>query len=71
MSFVAEENNAGVIDFVADITSMCGLGPGGIAAHPHACSYVRCCSHQFIFPQDIVSGHSSTLRVQLQSPPMT
>ena len=45
---MAEETNAGVAVFVADITSMCGLGSDGAAALLSACSLVRCCSHQFV-----------------------
>ena len=46
---VAEETNVGMAVFVADITSMCGFGSDGVAALLSACSFVRCCSHQFVF----------------------
>ena len=36
--------------FIADITSMCGFGSDGAAALLSACSFVCCCSHQFLFP---------------------
>ena len=47
---MAEKTNAGVAAFVADITSMCGLGSDGIAALLSADSLDRCCIHQFILP---------------------
>ena len=47
---MAEDTNAGVAVFVAEITSMCVLGSSGIAALLSACSLVRCGSHQFVFP---------------------
>ena len=46
---MAEDTNAGVPVFVAEITSMCGLGSDGAAALLSACSLVRCCSQQFVF----------------------
>ena len=49
-SLVAEETNAGMTVFIADITSMCGLRSDGIVVLLSACSLVRCCSHQYIFP---------------------
>ena len=49
-SRVAEHANAGVAVFVADTTSMCGFGSDGATARLSACSLVRCCSHQFLFP---------------------
>ena len=36
--------------FIADITSVCGFGSDGAAALFSACSFVCCCSHQFLFP---------------------
>ena len=47
---MAEETNAGLTVFVADITSMCGCGSDGAAALLSACSLVRCCSQQFVLP---------------------
>ena len=47
---MAEQTNAGVAVFDADITSMCGFGSDRAAALLSACSFVRCCSHQFLFP---------------------
>ena len=44
---MAEDTNVGVAIFVADITSVCGLGSDGIAALLSAYSLVCCCSHQF------------------------
>ena len=49
-SLVAEENDAVMRVFVEEITSTCGIGSDGIAALLSACSLVRCCSQQFIFP---------------------
>ena len=47
---MAEKTNVGIAVFVADITSMCGLGSDGVAVLLSAWSLVRCCSHQFVFP---------------------
>ena len=48
---MAEKTNVRVAVFVADITSVCGFGSdGGAAGLLSACSFVRCGSHQFIFP---------------------
>ena len=44
---VAEESNAGVRVFIADITSMCGLGSDRVAALLCACLLVFCCNHRF------------------------
>ena len=49
-SLVAEETKEGVAVFVAEITSWCGIGSGGVAALLSACLLVRCFSHQFVFP---------------------
>ena len=46
---MAENTNAGVTVFVADIASMCGIGSDGVAVLLSACSFVRCYSHQFVF----------------------
>ena len=46
---MAEKPNVGVAVFIADITSMYCFGSDGAAALLSACSFVRCCSHQFIF----------------------
>ena len=46
-SLKAEKTNVGIAVFIADITSMCGFGSDGVAALLSACSFVRCCSHQF------------------------
>ena len=43
-SLMAEVTNAGVRVFVAEITSMCGIGSDGAAALLSACSLVRYCS---------------------------
>ena len=48
-SLVAEKANVGMAVVIADITSMCGFGSDGAAALLSACSFVRCCSHQFVF----------------------
>ena len=48
-SLMAEKTNVGMVVFIADITSMCGFGSDGVAALLSACSFVRCCSHQFVF----------------------
>ena len=48
-SFMAEKPNMGMAVVIADITSMCGFGSDGVAALLSACSFVRCCSHQFVF----------------------
>ena len=49
-SLMTEKTNVGMAVFIADITSMCGCGSDGVAALLSACSLVRCCSHQFLFP---------------------
>ena len=49
-SLMAEKTNVGMAVFIADITSMCGFGSDGAAALLSACSLVRCCSHQLVFP---------------------
>ena len=49
-SFMAEKTNAWMAVYIADITSMCGFGSDGPAALLSACSFVCCCSHQFLFP---------------------
>ena len=48
-SLMAEKTNVGIAVVVADITSMCGFGSDGAAALLSACSFVRCCNHQFVF----------------------
>ena len=48
-SLMAENTNLGMAVFIADITSMCGFWSDGVAALLSACSFVRCCSHQFVF----------------------
>ena len=48
-SLIAEKTNVGVSVFIADITSMCDFGSDGAAALLSVCSFVRCCSHQFVF----------------------
>ena len=48
-SLMAEKIKVGMAVFIADITSMCGFGSDGAAALHSACSFVRCCSHQFVF----------------------
>ena len=45
---MAEHVNVGMAVFIADITSMCGFELDGAAALLSACSFVRCCSHQFV-----------------------
>ena len=47
---MAEKTNVGVAVFVAGNTYVCGCGSDGAAALLSACSLVRCCSHQFVFP---------------------
>ena len=47
---MAEKANVEMAAFIADITYMCGFGSDGAAAFLSACSFVRCCSHQFVFP---------------------
>ena len=47
---MAEKTNVGVAVFVAGNTYVCGFGSDGAAALLSACSLVRCCSHQFVFP---------------------
>ena len=49
-SLMAEKTNVGVAVFVADNTYVCGCGSDGATALLSACSLVRCCSHQFVFP---------------------
>ena len=49
-SLMAEKTNVGMAVFIADITSMCGFGSDGAAALHSGCSFVCCCSHQFLFP---------------------
>ena len=74
VSLVAEKTNVGVAVFVADNTSMCGFGSEGTAALLSACSLVRCCSHQFVFPcLEVLPKveHSSTSCDQLHGPPRT
>ena len=46
---MAEKTNVGMAVFIAHVTSMCGFGLDGAAALLSACSFVRCCSHQFVF----------------------
>ena len=48
-SLMAEKTNVGIAVFIADITSMCGFGSDGAVALLSVCSFVRCCSHQFVF----------------------
>ena len=48
-SRMAEKTNVGMAVFIAGITSMCGFGSDGAAALLSACSFVRCCNHQFVF----------------------
>ena len=48
-ALMAEKTNVGMAVFIADITS-CGFGSDGAAVLLSACSFVRCCSHQFVFP---------------------
>ena len=47
-SLMAEKTNVRMAVFMADITSMCGFGLDGAAALLYACSFVRCCIHQFV-----------------------
>ena len=47
---MAEKTNVGVAVFVAGNTYVCGFGSDGAAALLSACSLVRCCGHQFVFP---------------------
>ena len=56
-SIVADETNAGVTAFIAEITSMCGLRWDGIAA-VNSFDYLSLSS-------DVVSRHSSTFCRQL------
>ena len=49
-SLMAEKTNVGVAVFVAGNTYVYGFGADGAAALLSACSLVRCCSHQFVFP---------------------
>ena len=46
---MAENTNVRMAVFIADITSMCGFGSDGAAGLVSACSFVRRCSHQFLF----------------------
>ena len=64
-SLLAEVANAGMAVFVADITSLSGLGSDESTALLSVCSLVRWCGHQFIFPSlhNVVSGNSFTLWV--------
>ena len=48
-SLMAEKTNVGMAVFIADTTSRCSFGLDGAAAHLSACSFVRCCSQQFVF----------------------
>ena len=48
-SLMAEKTYVGMAVFIADITSMCGFGSDGAADLLSACSFVNCCSHQFVF----------------------
>ena len=48
-SLMAEKTNVGMTVFIADITSMRGCGSYIAAALHSACSFVRCCRHQFAF----------------------
>ena len=43
---MTEKTNVGMSFFIADITSMCGVGSDGAAALISACSIARCGSHQ-------------------------
>ena len=63
---MAEKTNVGVAVFISDITSMCGFGSDGAAALLSGCSFVRCCSHQFLFLCLEVFLEHSTLCDQLQ-----
>ena len=47
---MAEKTNVGVAVFATDNTYVCGCGSDGATALLPACSLVRCCSHQFVFP---------------------
>ena len=47
---MAEKTNAGMAVFIADITYMCSFVSDGAATLLSACSFVRCYSHQFVFP---------------------
>ena len=46
---MAEKTTVGMAVFIADITSMCGFVSDGVAALLSECSFVHCCSHQFVF----------------------
>ena len=48
-SRMVEKTNVGMAVFIADITYMSGFGSDGAAALLSACSFIRCCSHQFVF----------------------
>ena len=64
---MADKTNAGMTVFIADITYMSGFGSDGAAVLLSACSRVRCCSQQFLFPScGVILGHS-TLCDQLQA----
>ena len=65
-SLVAEETNAEVAVFVADITSMCGVGSDGVAALLSACSFVCCCSHRQSSRLEMLFQGTLTLCNQLQ-----
>ena len=47
---MAEKTNVGMTVFVAGNTYVCGFGSDVAAALLSACSLLRCCSHQFVFP---------------------
>ena len=47
---MAEKTNVGVAVFAAGNTCVCGFGSDGTAALLSACSFVRSCSNQFVFP---------------------
>ena len=48
--------------YIADITFMFGFGSDGAAALLSACSFVCCCSNQFLIPCLEVSFQSTPLR---------
>ena len=65
---MAEETNAGVTVFVAEITSMCSLGCDGIAALLYACSLTSLLLQSSVYlplSSDVVSGHSSKCFISL------
>ena len=48
---MTEKTNVGMAVFIADITCVVSeFGSDGAAALLSACTFVRCCSHQFVFP---------------------